>query len=187
MLKESEFSIQGMLASSVTGGFILILLVWMFFPPAGDPGSLAVLNTLTGSFATAFGVVVSFYFGSTKGSNEKDRTISTMAATASAAPAPAAPAVGTTTSTTTAQTTTPTPEKAPSPWWNLLTDAERQAIFAAAPTDTKVQDFISRAHAGAATVDDLTYLVGVGLLTEDRSKAIQAEHPKGPNDGPAKG
>lgn len=95
------------LAILVCISFVMVIFGWMFFPPrAADPASLAVLNTLTGVLGTAFVAVVQFFFGSSKGSKDKDDTISQMAtngtppvasvvAPAQApapAPAPAAPA-----------------------------------------------------------------------------------------------
>ena len=71
------------LATAITTAFVLVIFGWMFFPPkAADAGSLAVLNTLTGVLGTAFVGVVQFYFGSSKGSKDKDDTISQMATTA---------------------------------------------------------------------------------------------------------
>jgi hypothetical protein len=68
------------LAITITAAFILVIFGWMFFPPkAADAGSLAVLNTLTGVLGTAFVGVVQFFFGSSKGSKDKDDTISLMA------------------------------------------------------------------------------------------------------------
>lgn len=68
------------LALVITFAFILVIFGWMFFPPkAADAGSLAVLNTLTGVLGTAFVGVVQFFFGSSKGSKDKDDTISQMA------------------------------------------------------------------------------------------------------------
>jgi FtsH-binding integral membrane protein len=68
------------LAFLVTGAFILVVFGWMFFPPkASDAGSLAVLNTLTGVLGTSFVSIMTFYFGSSKGSKDKDDTISQMA------------------------------------------------------------------------------------------------------------
>jgi hypothetical protein len=88
------------LALGITGAFILVIFGWMFFPPkAADAGSLAVLNTLTGVLGTAFVSIMTFYFGSSKGSKDKDDTISQMAVAsqngnnpAPVAAAPAAPA-----------------------------------------------------------------------------------------------
>lgn len=58
-------------------------------------------------------------------------------------------------------------------WWSLLTDAERAAIEAEAPQDERTQAFVAAAKVGKAPADDLTYLVGKGLLTQDRADAIK--------------
>lgn len=59
------------------------------------------------------------------------------------------------------------------PWWPKLTEAERTAIANAKSADPKIDAFITAATSGAATADDLTYLVSKGLLTPDRTAAIQ--------------
>lgn len=59
-------------------------------------------------------------------------------------------------------------------WWSKLTDAERAAISATAPTDPKVAAFMAAAQTGAATKDDLAALVTKGLLTQERATAIGA-------------
>lgn len=81
-MKNLNISLQGMIAFLVTVAFILIILVWMFFPPKGDAGSIAVLNTLVGSLAAAFGMVVSYFYGSSSGSKDKDDTIKAMSGVA---------------------------------------------------------------------------------------------------------
>lgn len=79
------------LALTITAAFILVIFGWMFFPPkAADAGSLAVLNTLTGVLGTAFVSIMTFYFGSSKGSKDKDDTISQMAVASQNGNAPAA-------------------------------------------------------------------------------------------------
>lgn len=70
---------QRIIALLVSLSFIGIVVMWMVFPPSGDPGSLAVLNTLAGSLATGFGMILNYFFGSSKGSSEKDQTISKIA------------------------------------------------------------------------------------------------------------
>lgn len=60
-------------------------------------------------------------------------------------------------------------------WWSKLTSAEQAAITAAASTDPKVASFMTAAQVGAATPDDLAYLVAKNppLLTQDRATLIQ--------------
>lgn len=59
-------------------------------------------------------------------------------------------------------------------WWGKLTDAERAAIAAAAPTDPRAASFMAAAQTGTATDDDLADLVTKGLLTQTRADAIKA-------------
>lgn len=84
-------TLQGMIAFLVTVSFVAIILVWMFHPPKGDAGSIAVLNTLVGALAAAFGMVVSYFYGSSSGSKDKDDTIKSMAGVPTL-PAPIPPA-----------------------------------------------------------------------------------------------
>jgi hypothetical protein len=60
-------------------------------------------------------------------------------------------------------------------WSSKLTEAERAAIASAANAgDARVAAFITAADAGKASPDDLTYLVGKGLLTQERATQIQS-------------
>jgi hypothetical protein len=78
--------------------------VWMFHPPATDAAATAVLNTLVGTLGGYSGMVVTFYFGSSRTSSTKDQTIANLTTAAppaangnghAAAPAPApAPVAG---------------------------------------------------------------------------------------------
>lgn len=70
---------QKILALGITGAFVAVVLLWMFLPPKGDPGSIAVLNTLVGTLGGAFVAIVGFFFGSSKSSSDKDDTIKSIA------------------------------------------------------------------------------------------------------------
>ena len=70
---------QKLLAFCVVISFIVVVLIWMFHPPTGDAGSIAVLNTMVGTLAGLTGAIITFYFGSSKGSKDKDDTISSIA------------------------------------------------------------------------------------------------------------
>jgi hypothetical protein len=76
---ESWGDTQKLLAFILVVAFIIIVLIWMFHPPQGDAGSIAVLNTLVGTLGGFTAAVVTFYFGSSKGSKDKDDTISGIA------------------------------------------------------------------------------------------------------------
>lgn len=70
---------QRIISLTVILSFIGVVLLWMFFPPKGDPGAIAVLNTLAGALMAGFGTILTFFFGSSKGSSDKDATISKIA------------------------------------------------------------------------------------------------------------
>jgi len=99
----SAFSIQNCLAIMVSLGFFAIIIGWMYQPPQGDPATLAVLNTLTGMMGSAFLAIITYFFGSSSGSREKDDTIKQM----KTGPASTDTTVTTTTPPTTVTTTTP--------------------------------------------------------------------------------
>lgn len=73
---------QCVLAFLLNGAFIAVIFVWIFHPPAADAASTAVLNTLVGTLGGMAGMVDTFYFGSSKGSKDKDDTISSALETA---------------------------------------------------------------------------------------------------------
>lgn len=77
-MNRSAFSIQNCLAIMVTIGFFGIVVGWMYQPPQGDGASIAVLNTLTGMMGSAFLGVITYFFGSSSGSREKDDTIKNL-------------------------------------------------------------------------------------------------------------
>ncbi len=60
------------------------------------------------------------------------------------------------------------------PWWARLNDDEKNAITAAGTTDPRVGAFITASQNGAATADDLAYLVSKSLLTQERADLIKA-------------
>ena len=71
---------QKILAVVLVAAFIIIIVVWMFYPPHTDAGSTAVLNTLVGTLGGMATMVVSFYFGSSRNANTKDNTIAALVA-----------------------------------------------------------------------------------------------------------
>lgn len=76
---ESWNDTQRLLAFIVVVALIIEILIWMFHPPVGDAGAMAVLNMLLGAHVGYVGAVITFYFGSSKGSKDKDDTISSIA------------------------------------------------------------------------------------------------------------
>ncbi len=72
-------TIQNAVSIIVSLAFVSVILILLFFPPKGDPSSYAILNTLIGVLAAAFGTVVQFHLGSSKGSEDKTETIKQLA------------------------------------------------------------------------------------------------------------
>jgi len=116
---------------------------------------------LTILFGTAFVAIINYLVGSSRSSQAKDETqnkvIEKLTSTAPPGPTgPVAPLPGPVVVTA---------------WWSVLTPAEQTAIEAQA-ADPRVQTFIAAAKLGKATADDLTYLVGKGLLTQARADVV---------------
>ncbi len=87
---------QKLLAFVVVVAFIIVIYIWMFHPPATDAASTGVLNTLVGTLGGFAGMVVTFYFGSSRGERAKDTTIAAQLpdstnGTHSSPPPPTAP------------------------------------------------------------------------------------------------
>jgi len=80
---------QKILALVLVASFIVIIIIWMFYPPHTDAGSTAVLNTLVGTLGGMATMVVSFYFGSSRNANTKDNTIAALVAPTPTTEAPA--------------------------------------------------------------------------------------------------
>lgn len=125
-----------------------------------DPGTIALLAGFITTFILMAKSGSDYQFSSSAGSDKKDETQASVSSKLAdkVAPAPGAP-----------NPTVPVP-----PWWSRLTDAEKNAITTAGATDPRIAAFITASQVGAATNDDLTYLVSKGLLTQDRADAIKA-------------
>lgn len=138
----------------VAGSVILMAAVALFYrmghPSTVDDKILDMMLTIL--YGTAFVAIVNFLFGSSRSSQNKDDTLATLAT----APSIASP-----------------PPPVVVPWWGRLTDAEKTVIIAQAASDPRVAAFVNASQVGAAAADDLTYLVSKGLLSQDRSIAIQ--------------
>jgi len=80
---------QKLLAFIVVVGFLAVVFVWLFHPPAGDNSELAVLNTLIGSLGGFTAMIVTYYFGSSRSAANKDETLKQIALSAPPAAAPA--------------------------------------------------------------------------------------------------
>ena len=71
---------QKLLAFVIVVAFIVVIFTWMFFAPKADAAATAVLNTLVGTLGGYAGMVVTWYFGSSRASANKDATIAALSA-----------------------------------------------------------------------------------------------------------
>lgn len=120
-----------------------------------------ILLIMLGGLTTKFGDVVVYWIGSSAGSSEKD----------------AATAANTDKLIHAVSTSSPTGTgggavASGQPWWSKLTEEEKAAITALAGTDPRVREFMDKSSAGNATAEELAYVVGLGLLTQDRAAAL---------------
>ncbi len=138
--------------------FVIIFLFWLKPPAAADS---QLLNTLVGIyFGTGLVTAITWWMGSAKGSDANNKMAD--------ANSEVVRKLSTTVGTGNGQPNVPVP-----PWWSRLNDAEKNAIAAAGPGDPRVAAFITASQVGAATVDDLTYIVSKGLLTQERADAVK--------------
>ena len=96
---------QGAVGFGALLGFFANQAMWFYiaiYVPAAkelSPGILAILNQGSGSLTTFAGIVIGYYFGSSKGSTDKDETAKKAAETAATAVATAATATAATQAT----------------------------------------------------------------------------------------
>ncbi len=134
---------------------------------SGDsaPDSVAdMAKTLQAAMVNMGLIALGFFFGNTMAKMAQDagqqKVVESLTKTAPpGAPGPVAPVAA------------PAP---PTPWWGRLVNGEAAKITAAASTDPKVMAFVTAANVGAATPEDLDYLVTLGLLTPEHAAAIKA-------------
>lgn len=69
---------QKILAFVLVVAFIAVIFLWMFHAPSSDAAATSVLNTLVGTLGGFAGMVVTFYFGSSRTSATKDQTIAAL-------------------------------------------------------------------------------------------------------------
>lgn len=82
---------QGFLALAIIILVAIIVLILLMHPPAIDERTSGVLMTIVGVLIACMKDVYAFFFGSSKGSKDKDSTLATIA-TEPPPPAPGAPA-----------------------------------------------------------------------------------------------
>lgn len=149
--------VQRALSFAIIGAFCVMLLGMAFkvMWAGAVEENIDILKIALPAAITFAGTCLGFYFGSNKSKEATDAGQQQLLdkLTPPAAPTP----------------TVPVP-----PWWSRLNDAEKNAITAAAGADPRVQAFVTASQVGAATPDDLDYLVSKGLLTADRAAAIKA-------------
>lgn len=128
-----------------------------------DAGTAAMIATMVTTFILMAKSACDYQTSSSAGSDKKDDAQTAVSkALAEKVPAPASPSP-----------ITPAPV-APVAWWGRLTNGEPAAITAAAAADPRIMAFITAANVGAATPDDLAYLVSKNLLTQARADIIKA-------------
>lgn len=160
-MKWENLTLKGALAFFLVCVSAFMVLVWMFKTlPTTDAGALALLASFVTMFIKIAADATGYQFTSSSGSDKKDDT-NAKVATALADKVPVASG-------------TPAAVR---PWWSVLTEAEKTALSNAAmaePPDVRVRAFAATAATGHASPEDLTYLVGRNLLTQERAAAIQA-------------
>ncbi len=73
MEKTPDWSdVQRILAFFLVGSFVAIIVILVFHPLANDNPSSSMVNTLVGVLGTMATGVATYYFGSSKGSTDKD-------------------------------------------------------------------------------------------------------------------
>lgn len=145
---------------------LLIVAIALFYRMThpSDVNDKMLETMLTIMFSTALVAIINYLFGSSRGSSAKDDTQNKVIEklTSTTPPGPTGPVA---------------PLPAPVvvvAWWSKLTDAERAAVTAAAPTDPAAASFMAAAQTGQATAADLDDLVSKGILTQARADAIEA-------------
>lgn len=153
--------VQRALALFFVGTFCLIVVImvirvtfWGDIPTVSD-----ILKIIIPAMINLVTFVAGYFYGSSKAKDQSDasqqRVVDKLTSTAPGSLPPPPPIVPV------------------APWWGKLTDAEKNAIAAAA-ADPRVAAFVTASTVGAATPDDLAYLASKNLLTPERAAAIQA-------------
>lgn len=71
--------VQRGLAWFISISFIMLIFVWVFYPPKMSPESMAQLNQLVSTLQNILLLAIGFFFGSSKSSQNKDDAIMTAA------------------------------------------------------------------------------------------------------------
>lgn len=153
--------VQRALAILFVGTFCLIVVVmvikvtfWGDIPTVSD-----ILKIIIPAMINLVTFVAGYFYGSSKAKDQSDASQQRVVDKLTSTPPGTLP---------------PTPSLAVvAPWWSKLADTEKAAITAAGPNDPRIAAVIMAMTAGAATPDDLAYLVSKGLLTQERADAIK--------------
>lgn len=140
---------------------ILVVLVVRVVWVATSSELLALLQQGFGVLTNVVLLIVGYFFGSSKSSQSKDETQNKIVEKLTSTQPPGSPGP-----------VAPVAAPVVVAWWSLLTEAEREAITAAAPSDPLVRTFVAASATGKANAEDLNHLVSAGLLTAERAAVI---------------
>lgn len=95
MKQDSSFNIVNTLSILIIMSYMVLMPLWVFYPPIGVPeGVLAIINQMMGAWGMAFGTVIAFHLGSSKGAKEAAQatrdTVNTLSSTVASTAATAA-------------------------------------------------------------------------------------------------
>lgn len=153
--------VQRALAIILVATFSVALLVmvvrvtfWGDIPTISD-----ILKIMVPALINVVTFVLGYFYGSSKAKDTSDTSQQKIVDKLTSTPTPIAPA----------------PAVA---WWTKLSDSEKTAITTAqglgsVSPDARVAAFVTASQVGAATPDDLNYLVSKGLLTAARANEIK--------------
>ncbi len=90
-------SIVNSLSLLVVFSYMLLMPLWIFYPPIGVPdGVLAIINQMMGAWGMAFATVIAFHLGSSKGAKDAQdaqrKTVSALSSSVASTAATAATA-----------------------------------------------------------------------------------------------
>ena len=141
--------VQRAIALILVGAFSFVIVVttvkFVFSADAATLNDMA--KTLQAALVNTVLIALGFFFGSNQAKQQADAGQQKIVEKLTSAATPSAVVVS---------------------WWSLLTQAEQDAITAAAPDDPRVQSALTALQAGKAESPDLAYLVGKGLLSPER-------------------
>lgn len=96
---EAAVTVVNTLSIMIVAAYIIMMPLWMFWPPNAPAEILAIINQMTGAWQMAFATVVAYHLGSTKNSarsaDASRETIKSLANTAASTAASAATAANT--------------------------------------------------------------------------------------------